>query len=276
MPTPVQTVSALPLLPARPADGHKGTFGTVLVVAGSKGMTGAAILSGSAAVRGGAGLVRVACPADVQDVVSGGNPCYLSGTLDEVAELAKTADVVAVGPGLGKSDAARKLVRETVLPLELPLVVDADGLNVLDVELLKDRKHPTILTPHPGEFARLLGVKTDDVQANREKLAVEFANQWHVVLVLKGQHTLVTDGGRVYRNGTGNPGMGTGGTGDVLTGLLAALVGQGIGAFDAAVLGTWVHGRAGDLAAEAVGQTALCATDLLSHLPAALKEVEKR
>ncbi len=281
----IQTVSTLPALPVRPADGHKGTFGTVLAVAGSRGMSGAAVLCGSAAVRGGAGLVRVACPADIQAVVASGNPCYTTSGLtgadqldeyaDQVLKLATSADVIAVGPGLGQSDAVRTLVRQLVLGVSLPLVLDADALNVLVPEQLRDRKAPVVLTPHPGEFARLTNTTTALVQANRLNLAIGFAQQWHAVLVLKGQHTIVTDGSRVYVNGTGNPGMATGGTGDLLTGLIAALVAQKMSAFDAAVLGTWAHGRAGDLAAESVGQTALCATDVLSHLPMALREVER-
>ncbi len=259
----------------------------MLVVAGSRGMSGAAVLCGSAAVRGGAGLVRVACPADIQAVVASGNPCYTTSGLtgadqldeyaDQVLKLATSADVIAVGPGLGQSDAVRNLVRQLVLAGDKPLVLDADALNVLSPipDGLRDRKAPTVLTPHPGEFARLTNSTTAHVQANRLNLAIGFAQQWHAVLVLKGQHTIVTDGSRVYINGTGNPGMATGGTGDVLTGLIAALIGQGMSAFDAAVLGTWVHGRAGDLAADAVGQTALCATDVLSHLPMALREVER-
>ncbi len=282
----VQTVSALPLLPVRPADGHKGTFGTVLVVAGSRGMSGAAVLCGSAAVRGGAGLVRVACPADIQAVVAAGNPCYLTSGLtgadlvdeysDQVFGLAESADVVAIGPGLGRSDAVRDVVTQQVLAGDKPLVLDADALNVLPLhDKLRVRERPTVLTPHPGEFARLTNSTTAHVQANRLNLAIGFAQQWHVVLLLKGQHTVVTDGSRVYVNGTGNPGMGTGGAGDVLTGLVAALIGQGMTAFDAAVLGAWVHGRAGDLAADVIGMTALCATDVLSHLPMALREVER-
>lgn len=284
----VQTVSTLPSLPIRPTDGHKGTFGTVLAVAGSRGMSGAAVLCGSAAVRGGAGLVRVACPADIQAVVASGNPCYLTSGLtgsdqaDEYAEqifgLAKSTDVVAVGPGLGQPDAVRNLVRQLVLAGEMPLVLDADALNVLVPipEKLRDRGQPIVLTPHPGEFARLLNTSTSQVQTNRLNMAIGFASQWNVILVLKGQHTIVTNGGRVFVNGTGNPGMATGGTGDVLTGLVAAFIAQGMTAFDAAVLGTWVHGRAGDLAADAVGMTALCATDVLSYLPSALREVERR
>lgn len=284
----VQTVSTLPSLPVRPADGHKGTFGTVLAVAGSRGMSGAAVLCGSSAVRGGAGLVRVACPADIQAVVASGNPCYLTSGLtgsdqvdeyaDQVGKLAKSADVVAAGPGLGQSDAVRNLVRQLALAGETPLVLDADALNVLTPipEKLRDRGQPIVLTPHPGEFARLLNASTAHVQTNRLNLAIGFASQWNVVLVLKGQHTIVTNGGRVFVNGTGNPGMATGGTGDVLTGLVAALIAQGMTAFDAAVLGTWVHGRAGDMAADAVGMTALCATDVLSYLPMALRDVERR
>jgi NAD(P)H-hydrate epimerase len=233
-------------------------------------------------------LVRVACPADIQAVVASANPCYLTSgltgadQLDEYAEqvmvLAKTADVIAVGPGLGQSDAVRDVVTQQILTGHTPLVLDADAVNVLSPipEKLRERTQPVVLTPHPGEFARLTGTTTAQVQSNRLNLAIGFAQRWHVVLVLKGQHTIVTDGSRVYVNGTGNPGMGTGGTGDVLTGLVAALIGQGMGAFDAAVLGTWIHGRAGDLAADAVGQTALCATDVLSHLPLALREVERR
>lgn len=258
----------------------------MLAVAGSRGMSGAAVLCGSAAVRGGAGLVRVACPADIQAVVASGNPCYTTTGLtgadhideyaDQVFGLAKSADVVAIGPGMGQSDAVRNLVRRLVKSRSLPLVLDADALNVLSLVDLQEREHPTVLTPHPGEFARLTGATVAQVQTNRLNLAIGFAQQWHVVLLLKGQHTIVTDGSRVYVNGTGNPGMATGGTGDVLTGLLAGLIAQGMTAFDAAVLATWVHGRAGDLAAEAVGLTALCATDVLSHLPMALREVERR
>jgi ADP-dependent NAD(P)H-hydrate dehydratase len=284
----VQNVSTLPALPVRPAYGHKGTFGRVLVVAGSRGMSGAAVLCGSAAVRGGAGLVTVACPADVQDVVAVGNPCYTTAELttgahpDDYADLAMKmadhSDVVAIGPGLGRSPVVRNMVRLLLLSSHgKPTVLDADGLNVLPPipDAIRTRTAPLVLTPHPGEFARLTNTTTEQVQANRLNLAIGFAANWNVVLLLKGRHTIVTDGARVYVNGTGNPGMATGGTGDVLTGLIAALMGQGLSGFDAAVLGAWTHGRAGDLAADAVGQTALCAVDVLTHLPAALREVER-
>ena len=283
-------VSDLPRLPRRAGAAHKGTFGTVQVVAGSRGMAGAAVLTGRGALRGGAGLVRVACPMSVQDVVATGHPCYTTvgirqhtdggyseGAAEELVELARAADVVAVGPGLGRGEGVAEFVRGLVggLP-ELPVVLDADGLNAVApfAEGFAGRAEPLVLTPHPGEFARLLGVPVAEVVAKREVLAVAFAAQTGVVLLLKGAATLVTDGRRLYRNTTGNPGMATGGSGDVLTGVVAALVAQGLTAFDAAVLGAYVHGRAGDVAATHLGQTALVATDILDHMPAAFRELE--
>jgi ADP-dependent NAD(P)H-hydrate dehydratase len=284
----VVPVCEVPRLPRRAHDAHKGTFGTVLVVAGSRGMAGAAVLSGTGALRAGAGLVRVACPASVQDVVAAGNPCYTTagirqhadgsfgdGTAAEVIELARAADVVALGPGLGQAPGVAAFVRELVEGLpETPVVLDADGLNAVApfAAGFPGRSAPLVLTPHPGEFARLLGVSVADVLADREARAVEFAGRARVVLLLKGAGTLVTDGARLYRNTTGNPGMATGGSGDVLTGVIAALVGMKLAAFDAAALGAWVHGRAGDLAAAKFGQTGLTAADLPEFLPAAFRE----
>jgi NAD(P)H-hydrate epimerase len=287
----IARVTAVPRLPPRPADAHKGTYGRVLVVAGRRGMTGAAILCGGAALRGGAGLVTVACPDVMQGVVAVGNPCYTTVGLPAdaaggfarsaapaVTRLAGGADALAVGPGVGTDEGAEEVVVAALAARGTNLVLDADGLNVLarltGGGLLADRAAETVLTPHPGEFARLLGGRTAaDVQAGREGLAVEYARQAGVVLLLKGHRTVVTDGARVYLNGTGNPGMATGGTGDVLTGLVAALLGQGLGGFEAAVVGAWAHGRAGDLAAGDLGQTALTAADVLAYLPKALREV---
>jgi NAD(P)H-hydrate epimerase len=281
-----------PKLPPRAADGHKGSYGRVLVAAGSRGMTGAAVLCGGAALRGGAGLVRVACPAEVQAVVAAGNPCYTTAAIpqhadgtysatsaDEVVRLAEEADVVALGPGLGNRADVGTLVRTVLLATPAkPMILDADALNVLApfAAEFPARTEPLILTPHPGEFARLLGATAADVQANREQVAIEFAERFGVVLVLKGYRTVVTDGHRTYTNETGNPGMATGGTGDVLTGLIAALVGQGLPAFDAAALAAWVHGRAGDLAAADLSQVALIASDLIKYLPEVFRELEHR
>jgi NAD(P)H-hydrate epimerase len=264
-------------------------FGRLLVVAGSRGMSGAAVLCATAGLRGGAGLVQVAVPADILPIVAGGNPCYMTAPLeqdsrgriaaaavDEVIALATSwADVVALGPGLGQSEAMPALVSGMLQRVEKPLVIDADGLNALarlPAETWRHHRANVILTPHPGEFARLANRPADEVRTRREELAIAYAAEQSVTLVLKGHGTVVTDGGRVYRNTTGNPGMATGGTGDVLTGLIGALVGQGLEPFAAAVLGVWAQGRSGDLGAAQVGQTALIATDLLAHLPAALRE----
>ncbi len=283
----ITRIDTVPQLPPRVADAHKGTYGRVLVVAGSRGMTGAAILCGSAAIRGGAGLVQVACPREVQDVVALGNPCYTTlglgmgrnglydpQTIDEVVRAAEVANVIALGPGLGNRSDVGELVRAMLMRLrDKPVVMDADALNTLPLtpDVMRTRPGSVVMTPHPGEFARFCRTNAAGVQANREPLAVAFAKTWNLVLLLKGHRTIVTDGTRVYTNGTGNPGMATGGSGDVLTGLIAALIGQGMPAFDAACLGAWVHGRAGDLAMGWVGQVSLVATDLLSHIPAAFK-----
>lgn len=283
-----QRVSELPELPSREADSHKGSYGRVLIVAGSRGMSGAAVLCGSAALRSGAGLVELAVPGEIQPIVAMANPCYMTlglaadehGRLREQCERhlldhVQLADVVAIGPGLGRSpamaDVVRCILRETVRTV----VVDADALNALveQVEVLDERPAPTILTPHPGEFARLVGLNTEQVQRDRLNLAVQFAGRHNVVLALKGHGTIVTDGQRVFENSTGNPGMATGGTGDVLTGLVAALVAQGLPPFEAAQLGVYLHGLAGDLASVELGEISLIASDLLQYLPRAFRSL---
>jgi ADP-dependent NAD(P)H-hydrate dehydratase len=287
-PTPdVEVVTRLPVLPARDPEGHKGSYGRVLVVAGSRGMTGAAVLCASGALRGGAGLVFVAVPETVVPVVAAANPCYLTVPLPDdgsgrhaweaipsVLEEAGKADVVVCGPGLGKGDVIAGLIEEVVAHVTRPLVLDADGLNALGhpPSLLSEREAPTVLTPHPGEFARLLGTDTATVQQDRAGRAVPFAEAFRVVLVLKGHGTLVTDGRRLSRNPTGNAGMATGGTGDVLAGLIGALIGQGLEPFAAARLGVWLHGRAGDLARDDLGEVSLIASDLLDYLPRAFRD----
>jgi ADP-dependent NAD(P)H-hydrate dehydratase len=287
---PLEVILQPPKLPPRPADSNKGTFGRVLVVAGSRGMSGAAVLCGGGALRGGAGLVRLAVPHEIQPLVAVANPCYLTAGLGqdaggqfaesaeaEVLALAQTNDVVAAGPGLGRGAGVTALVLALLDKTATPLVLDADGLNALQnqTERLARRSggvgRPLIMTPHPGEFARLIGSDIAAVQGNRQELAVRFAAEHHVVLVLKGHETVVTDGRQLYENTTGNPGMATGGTGDVLTGLTAALLGQGLAPFAAAQLGVFLHGLAGDLARDALGEISLIASDLLDYLPAAFR-----
>jgi len=280
----LERVEAIPHLAPRPRDSHKGRFGTVLVVAGSRGMAGAAALCGVAALRSGAGLVRIATAAEVQPVVAGFEPSAMTyplagtaeGTIDFPAarpilqRLLAPATVVAVGPGLGQSEEIRGLLRFLLAETDKPLVIDADGLNALvgQTEVLAGAARPVILTPHPGEFARLTGTGVAEVQADRLGQAAKLAAAAPgLVVVLKGAGTIITDGRRWFENTTGNPGMATGGTGDVLTGVIAALLAQGLPAFEAAQLGAFVHGLAGDIARDDHGEIGMIAGDLVDALP---------
>lgn len=275
----------LPRLPPRQPDAHKGDFGLALIVGGSRGMAGAAALAGMAALRGGAGLVRLAVPETVLDTVAGFEPSYMTiplpadaagrltaGAFDRIAELAEQATVVACGPGLGRSLDLDQLVARLYEEIAKPMVFDADALNALAAEpdVLVRPGGPRILTPHPGEFARLIGRKLE--AELRHDAAVQLAARCGIVVVLKGHRTLVTDGRREAINTTGNPGMATGGTGDVLTGLITALACQRLEPFDAARLGVHLHGLAGDLAAEELGQVSMLASDLIQYLPEAFLE----
>ena len=284
-----ERITDIPQLPPRPADGHKGLFGKVLVVGGSRGMVGAPALAGLAALRSGAGLVRIATPGSIQLTVAQLVPCATTLALpeDEKGRLSKAAvneilnaiednDSVALGPGMGQSTALQELMMEVVRPCPLPMVIDADALNNLAAagpEALQFTDN-TVLTPHPGEMARLWrACFREELPPQRLDQAEKLAQRCGAVVVLKGAGTVVTDGKRTYINETGNPGMATGGTGDVLTGCIAALLGQKAAArndaLSAAILGVYVHGRAGDLAAKKMGQTALIATDLIDSLAGA-------
>ncbi len=260
------------------------------MIAGGRGMAGAAALCGASALRSGAGLVRVATAAEVQPVVASFEPCYMTYPLPDddeglidlgksrpaLASLVEKADVVAMGPGLGQSDSIRALVRFLVEETDKPLVIDADGLNALagEVRILAGRIHPVVLTPHPGEFARLTGQDVPTVQADRVRHAAELAATAEgLVVVLKGSGTVVTDGRRYQINTSGNPGMATGGSGDVLTGVIAALIGQRMSAFDAARLGVFVHGLAGDIARDDHGEVGMIAGDIVDTLPDAFAHI---
>ncbi|MFL6198090.1 MAG: NAD(P)H-hydrate dehydratase [Thermoanaerobaculia bacterium] len=274
------------LLPERKPGTHKGDYGHVLILAGSPGKAGAAILAARAAVRSGAGLVTAAVPASILDVVDLGSIESMTLplpdlSLERVLEAAEGKSVLAMGPGLGQEKETAEAVRRIALEVPLPLVLDADGINAFappagTAPELAGRSAETVLTPHPGELGRLLGIPTSEVQADRIAAARRAAAEAEAVVVLKGYRTLVaTPGGEVHVNPTGNPGMATGGTGDVLTGLIAGLLAQGLGALDAARLGVYLHGLAGDLAAARTGEAALAAGDLLTYLPAAFLEVEE-
>jgi ADP-dependent NAD(P)H-hydrate dehydratase len=281
---------SLPKLPPRSADSHKGDFGRALLIGGSRGMAGAIGLAGMSCLRSGAGLVKLAVPECILDTVAGFEPSYMtmplpcdsSGYLfaasyDQLAPLFQEATCVAVGPGLAKSAELSQLVRKLYTALRQPLVIDADALNAL-ASLnggLTQAAGPRILTPHPGEFSRLakypLGAKVSRVEQIAH--AKELARDHQLVIVLKGHHSVITDGSHEAINTTGNPGMATGGTGDVLTGVIAALMCQGLSPFEAAVLGAHVHGLAGDLAAKEVGQVSLVASDVITYLPKAFQAV---
>jgi NAD(P)H-hydrate epimerase len=283
----VQTVDRLPRLPERSRDAHKGDFGRVLIVAGSPGMTGAGCMAAVAAQRAGAGLVTLALPASLNPVAEikltsamsrplpePAQPIIGQGAAERVLEWAPEFDVVAVGPGVGRAPETQEAVRRLVAEMGTPLVVDADGLNALaaEVDVLAGAPAPRLLTPHPGEMARLLGHgDAAQVQADRVRVATEFAREHRTVLALKGAGTVVTDGQQAYVNPTGNPGMATGGTGDVLTGMVAGLLCQGLPPFDALQLAVFMHGLAGDLGAQDKGELSLTAEDLLERVPAAFQ-----
>lgn len=248
-------------------------------------MAGAIALAGMACLRSGAGLVKLAVPATVIDTVAAWEPSYTTASLSsdlgtdalhfkkaqrEVAELLPWATAVAIGPGLGRGTKRTKLVQWVYETCQHPLVCDADALNGLaeSSTALENHAGPRILTPHPGEFARLTGIAGDSREA-QIAAARSLAAQQGLVILLKGHRTFITDGTQEAFNTTGNPGMATGGTGDVLTGIITALLCQGLSPLDAAVLGAHVHGLAGDLAAAEVGQVSLIATDLPRFLPQA-------
>lgn len=292
MPT---TITELPMLPQRPIDGHKGTFGKLLIVGGSRGFTGAPALAAKAALRSGAGLVRVAVPASSQPIVAALDACYTTLALPEDADgqcdtaaaipLLKHAadyDVVAFGPGGGTGRGVQHALLTLIEGFDGPLVIDADGLNVL-AKLrggdhgLRHKKARLILTPHPGEMQRLwAGLFRQTLPHSRTDQAVQLAEHIDGVVVLKGAGTVVTDGRRAYINTTGNPGMATAGAGDVLTGVIAALCGQGLSAFEASVMGVYVHGLAGDIAVKSIGKISLIATDIIDYLKTAFVQITSR
>ncbi|HOE67403.1 MAG TPA: NAD(P)H-hydrate dehydratase [Candidatus Hydrogenedentes bacterium] len=279
------------LLPERPASGHKGTFGHLFVLAGSRGFTGAAKLTAMAAARSGAGLVTVGVPRPLADVIAAGllEPMSLPLPATEMESFAYAAlepalafaadkQAVAMGPGLSPHPGTQRFAIEFTRRCPVPLLIDADGLNALvsDLGALDAAPAPRILTPHPGEMARLTGCSTQEIQDAREETAREFAASHRCVVVLKGHGTVIADpSGETRINPTGNSGMATGGAGDVLSGLIGGLLAQGMAAFPAALLGAYLHGLAGDLAAQRKTERALIARDLIKSLPKAWRALEE-
>lgn len=278
------------LLPDRPQTAHKGTFGHVFIIAGSRGFTGAAKLAGEAAARSGVGLVTVGIPRPLADVVAASLLEVMSLPLPatdaealsaEAAgpalEFAAGKQAVVLGPGLMQHQETRSFVQAFVERCPTPLLVDADGLNALKnaLDAIKRASAPIVLTPHPGEMSRLMNRPTAEIQQSRERCAREFAESSGCVVVLKGHRTVVAPPeGPVYVNPTGNSGLATGGTGDVLSGLIGGLMAQGLSTRDASLLGVYTHGLAGDIAAERMTERGMIARDVLDAIPEAWRRLE--
>lgn len=282
-------IKTLPKLNKRVADAHKGNFGKICIIAGSFGFSGAAALAGKSALRSGSGLVRIATPKSVLPIAASLEPCYTTIALpedssgkisakaiDAILNAIEENDCIAFGPGVGVSGGIKNILETIIQTEKLRIVIDADGLNNLAglKGWPKINKANLILTPHPGEMKRLWnGLLRESMPETREKIAARFAKETNATVVLKGHQTVVADSEKYYVNTTGNPGMATAGTGDCLTGIITSLCGQGLNNFEASVLGVYVHGFAGDLAAKDNGQAGMIATDIIDYLPAAFKQL---
>ena len=272
--------AVLSILPDRAVDAHKGDFGKILLLCGSKGYTGAAYLAAQACLRSGAGLVFFGVPESIYQIEALKlNEAIVFSLPDEDGKLSAAAipeilerlpkmDAVLIGPGLGQSEGAFQVVKKVLECAACPVVLDADGINVMGAhkDILRERTNATILTPHAGEFARLGGDAGQRIAA-----AEAMAKDLGCILLLKGHGTVITDGTNTYINPTGNPGMAVGGSGDVLAGIIAALLGQGIEPLQAAACGAWIHGAAGDICAAEIGQYGMLPTDMVNVLPRLLK-----
>lgn len=271
----------LELLPDRPAASHKGSFGKILLLCGSRGYTGAAALAAMGALRSGAGLVYLAVPESIYAIeatkltepviypVKDDNGAYSADAVSDVISLLSGKDAVLIGPGIGQSAGSQAVTKAVLENFNGPVVLDADGINVMreHKDILRGRDCPTIMTPHPGEFQRFGYTITEDRVAS----AVDMANDLGVIVLLKGHKSIITDGHTCYVNPTGNPGMATGGSGDVLSGILVSLLGQGMSALEATACGAWLHGAAGDICAGEIGQYGMLPSDMVHVLPRLLK-----
>lgn len=273
--------AVLELLPDRKPDSHKGDYGKILMLCGSRGYTGAAALSAMGALRSGAGLVYLGVPESIYAIEAvkltesivfplpdeGGK--LSSCAADHLSSLLDSMDCVLIGPGLGKSSGTAFVLRWIIQEAKCPVIVDADGINLLaeHKDILRGRTTPLIITPHAGEFVRLTGKEI----ADRQQESVALAKKLGIVVVLKGHNTVITDGESGFINLTGNPGMAVGGSGDVLAGMIASLIGQGLMPLEAAACAVWLHGAAGDLCQKEIGQYAMLPSDMLNALPRLMK-----
>ena len=292
-------IKKLPELTPRKSDTHKGSYGRVLVLAGSPGMTGAAYLCSKAALRSGSGIVTLGIPESLNPVMETKLTCVMTYPLPEtkastlsnkgrkeILKLCESHDVVALGPGLSQQPETKDMILWLIKTIDRTMVIDADGLNALtgNVNVLHKIKRNVVLTPHPGEMSRLTGLgSAKDVQKERLVTATQFVqsiqkklgDEKKIVLVLKGDKTVVAGYGKVYVNHTGNPGMATAGAGDVLTGIIVSLIGQGFDVFDASQLGVYIHGLAGDITAKEKGELSMIASDIIDCLPDAFIKYKK-
>lgn len=273
--------AVLSLLPKRPRNAHKGDFGKILLLCGSRGFTGAAYLAAMGALRSGAGLVFLGVPESIYAIeaiklneaivfpLPDQNGMLSNDAIPEIVKKLPGMDAVLIGCGLGLSEDTEAVLEAVLNHADCPAVVDADGITLLSkhMDLLHGRQQPTILTPHDGEYRRIGGIP----EVNRQNHAEEFAAENNCILLLKGHRTIITDGCSTYINGTGNPGMAVGGSGDLLAGIIVSLLGQRLEPLDAAACGAWLHGAAGDVCAKAMGEYGMLPTDMLKTLPRLMK-----
>ena len=276
------------LLPKRKNESHKGTYGKVGIVAGSKGMTGSAYLVSQAALRTGSGLVYTIVPEAIETImgiklteaiirpVKDNNGFFSKDSLNDISNEIKEMDVIAIGPGMGVDEDRLHILEEILNSYTKPIVIDADGINILsfNLNILNNHISPIIITPHPKELGRLLNKSTKEIQENRIYYSKYISKKYNIIVVLKGFETIVAlPTGDIYINGTGNPGMATAGSGDVLTGVIASFIGQGLKPEDGAKLGVFCHGLAGDLASFEKGEYGIIATDILENIPYSIKKI---
>lgn len=276
-------------MPKRPDNAHKGSMGTLLNISGSYSMAGACVLSSLSALRSGVGLVKIALPKSIYPIVSssvyeavylplGDDTCSTVdvSSLEYLLSQATESAAVLLGCGLQNTAKTREFVSEFVLNNDKPILIDADGINALsmNIDILAQTKAPVVLTPHPKEMSRITGYSVEHICANRQQVAQDFAKKFSVTVVLKGHNTIVTDGVSTYVNNTGNSGMAKGGSGDVLSGIIASLMAQGVDVLTSACMGVYIHGLSGDMAAHSLSKTAMLPSDLINTLPQVFRSLE--
>lgn len=279
------------LLLKREKNSHKGDFGRSLIIGGSRGMTGSIFLSSRACMKSGAGLTYTLVPEMLESIMSiklteeiikiakdDGKGHFIDKSLEDILNHVKGIDAIAIGPGMGKDSSNVYILEELIKNIEIPMVIDADGINALskNKDILKNNKNKIVITPHPGELSRLIDVSIEEIQKNRIFYSKYISRKYNIVIVLKGHHTVVCSKDDIYINYTGNPGMATAGSGDVLTGIITSLISQGMKVFDASKLGVYIHGLAGDLAKNKKGEYGMIASDILENIPYIIKMIINR